>query len=47
MGGYQHLAIFMITMPLLGAVLVSIVGYLKPHWLPWGALVPLLASGVL
>ncbi len=47
MGGYQHLAIFMITLPLLGAVLVSIVGYLKPHWLPWGALVPLLASGVL
>ncbi|MDY6795283.1 MAG: monovalent cation/H+ antiporter subunit D family protein [Actinomycetota bacterium] len=47
MGAYRHFPIFMITLPLLGAVLLPILGYYRRRYVPYAASLPLLASGVL
>jgi multicomponent Na+:H+ antiporter subunit D len=47
MGAYRHLPIFMITIPLVGAVLLPFIGYIRRKWVPWAAMLPLLASAVM
>lgn len=47
MGAYRHFPILMITVPLLGAVLLPFLGYLRGRWVPWAAALPLLSSSVL
>jgi multicomponent Na+:H+ antiporter subunit D len=47
MGAYRHFPIFMITLPILGAVLLPFLGYLREKWVPWAAALPLTASSVL
>lgn len=47
MGAWRHFPIFMITLPLLGAVLLPFLGYLRERWVPYAALLPLSASTVL
>jgi len=47
MGAYRHFPIFMITLPILGAVLMPLLGYLRQKWVPWAAALPLTASTVL
>jgi len=47
MGAYRHFPIFMITLPILGAVLLPFLGYLRQKWVPWAAALPLTASTVL
>ena len=47
MGAYQHYPIFMITVPLVGAVLLPLLGYFRKKWVPFGAAVPLGVSCVL
>ncbi|MEW6552800.1 MAG: monovalent cation/H+ antiporter subunit D family protein [Actinomycetota bacterium] len=47
MGAYRHFPILMITLPLLGAVFMPLMGYLRAKWVPWTAALPLAASSVL
>ncbi len=47
MGVYRHFPVLMITIPMLGAVILPFLGYLRRRWLPWAALVPLTTSSVL
>jgi multicomponent Na+:H+ antiporter subunit D len=47
MGAYRHFPVFMITLPILGAVLMPFLGYLRERWVPWAATLPLTASSVL
>jgi multicomponent Na+:H+ antiporter subunit D len=47
MGAYRHFPIFMITLPLLGAVFMPLLGYLRQKWVPWAATLPLATSTVL
>ena len=47
MGAYQHLPIFMITVPLVCAVLLPLLGYFRKRWVPYGAAVPLAISTIL
>ncbi len=47
MGAYRHFPILMITIPLVCAVLLPFLGYLRRKWVAWAALIPLIASTVL
>ncbi len=47
MGAWRHFPIFMITLPLLGAVLLPFLGYIRERWVPYAALLPLGASALL
>ncbi len=47
MGAWRHFPILMITVPLLGAVLLPFLGYLRESWVPHVALLPLGFSTVL
>ncbi len=47
MVSYQHLPVLMITIPLVGAALLPILGQVREKWVPWAATVPLLCSTVL
>lgn len=47
MGAYRHFPIFMITLPILGAVLMPFLGYLREKWVPLASALPLAASSVL
>jgi len=46
-GAYRHFPIFMITIPLVGAVLLPFLGYLRQKWVPWAAAIPLVSSTIL
>ena len=47
MGAYRHFPILMITVPLVGAVLLPFLGYIRQKWVPWAALLPLAVSTLL
>jgi len=47
MGAYRHFPILMITIPLVCAVLMPFLGYLRQKWVAWASLVPLVSSSVL
>ncbi len=47
MGAYRHFPVFMITLPLLCAALLPLLGYLRREWVPWAAVLPLAASSLL
>jgi multicomponent Na+:H+ antiporter subunit D len=47
MGAYRHFPILMITIPLVCAVLMPFLGYLRQKWVAWAALLPLATSSVL
>jgi multicomponent Na+:H+ antiporter subunit D len=47
MGVYRHFPILMITIPLVCAVLLPFLGYLRQKWVAWAALVPLVSSSIL
>lgn len=47
MGAYRHFPVFMVTVPLVCAVLLPFLGYLRQKWVPWAAMLPLAFSSVL
>ena len=47
MGAYRHFPILMITIPLVCAVLMPFLGYLKSKWVAWASIVPLASSSIL
>lgn len=47
MGVWRHFPILMITVPLLGAVLLPFLGYVRERWVPYAALLPLGVSTLL
>jgi multicomponent Na+:H+ antiporter subunit D len=47
MGAYRHFPVLMITIPMLGAVLLPFLGYLRRRWVATATLLPLAVSAVL
>ena len=47
MGAYRHFPILMITIPLVCAVLLPFLGYIRHRWVAWASLLPLVSSTVL
>jgi multicomponent Na+:H+ antiporter subunit D len=47
MGTYRHFPVLMITIPMLGAVLLPLLGYLRRRWVATATIVPLAISAVL
>ncbi|OFW60437.1 MAG: hypothetical protein A2W01_09320 [Candidatus Solincola sediminis] len=47
MGAYRHFPVLMITIPMLGAVLLPFLGYLRKRWVATATLLPLAVSAVL
>jgi len=47
MGTYRHFPILMITLPLVSAALLPVLGYLRRKFVPYAAAVPLAASSIL
>jgi multicomponent Na+:H+ antiporter subunit D len=47
MGAYQHIPVLMITIPLLCAVLLPVLGYAREKWVPWAAAAAMLPSAVM